>query len=531
MCHNLEDNKVYTKPAPKVYKLKYIVTQDMIETEQPKHQDLLPLITRCDLFDSIKVDGEEIDLSTKERTPKVFNYDYGAIRNDVNTLVFSNSYYNDEYVLTKHFDSPTEGEIEVTWNNDVNDLNGAFYECVTLQSIPDNLFENFAPSVSLSYLFYDCYSLETADVSYLNTDNVKYMNDMFYNCKKISQLELSNWNTDNVISMTEPEIFPYESGTFCGCESLVSLGENNGKNLFNGNITSMKCLFYNCTKLEHLDTSNWNTSKVTNMYATFENCKVLNDIDVSKWNTSNVTNMFRLFGHCDNIVNLEVSDWNTANVTDFSGVFYSCGSLRNLGQTNVSNWNLSNASRIAYFFANDEFIEELDVSNWNVSNITDFSYIFYLLENVNKLEVSNWDVSRGTTFASMFERCRRITTFGEGSLSKWRLNNTTDLNKTFSLITSGNLDYLDVSNVNMSKVTDVSSMFRQLDTSLLDLSNWSTSDLANITTDKMSAMFYAINIDTIRCKQDVKDWIISNSQYNSLPESYKTDESKWEIVN
>lgn len=505
MCHNLEDNKVYTKQAPKVYKLKYIVTQDMIETEQPKHQDLLPLITRCDLFDSIKVDGEEIDLSTKERTPKVFNYDYGAIRNDVNALVFSNLYYNDDYVLTKHFDSPTEGEIEVTWNNDVNDLNGAFYECMTLQSIPDNLFENFEPNVSLSYLFYDCYSLETADVSYLNTDNVKYMNDMFYNCKKISQLELSNWNTSNAISMTEQSMFPYESGMFCGCESLTSLGETNGKNLLDGNISSMKCMFYNCNKLENLDTSIWNTSNVTNMYAVFENCKSLNDIDVSKWNTANVTNMYRLFGHCDNIVNLEVSDWNTANVTDFSGVFYTCGSLRNLGKTNVSNWNLSNATDIRYIFANDEFLEEIDVSKWDVSN--------------------------GVFFLSTFERCRRVTTFGDGSLSGWKTNKAKNTENMFCYITNGDLDYLDVSNMNMSNVTEANKMFRQLNTSLLDLSNWSASDLANITTDKMSMMFYSINIDTIRCKEDVKDWIISNSQYNSLPEYYKTDESKWEIVN
>ena len=60
-------------------------------------------------------------------------------------------------------------------------------------------------------------------------------------------------------------------------------------------VTSMSRTFYDCTSLQSLDASNWDTSSVTNMQSTFHSCTSLQSLDVSDWDTSSVTTMFATF--------------------------------------------------------------------------------------------------------------------------------------------------------------------------------------------------------------------------------------------
>ena len=79
----------------------------------------------------------------------------------------------------------------------------------------------------MSYMFYNCSSLTSLDLSSFNTSKVTDMNSTFSNCSSLTSLALSNFNTSNVASMTS--------------------------------------MFYNCSSLNSLDLSNFDTSKVTNM--------------------------------------------------------------------------------------------------------------------------------------------------------------------------------------------------------------------------------------------------------------------------
>ena len=52
-----------------------------------------------------------------------------------------------------------------------------------------------------NYLFYNCYTLTSLNLSNFSTQNVTNMRYMFYNCKSLTSLDLSNFNTQNVTNM------------------------------------------------------------------------------------------------------------------------------------------------------------------------------------------------------------------------------------------------------------------------------------------------------------------------------------------
>ena len=70
--------------------------------------------------------------------------------------------------------------------------------------------------VNLNGLFYNCSSLiSLPDIPKWNTSKVKDMHGLFYNCfSLISIPDISKWNTNNVIDMSE---------LFYNCSSLISL--------------------------------------------------------------------------------------------------------------------------------------------------------------------------------------------------------------------------------------------------------------------------------------------------------------------
>ena len=116
---------------------------------------------------------------------------------------------------------------------------------------------------NLSYMFYDCSSLKSIDLSSFNTNNVTNMRCMFYHCSSLKSIDLSSFNTNNV--------------------------------------TDMSYMFSNCSSLKSIDLSSFNTNKVTDMYAMFSNCSSLNSIDLSSFNTNNVTYMYSMFYDCSSL--------------------------------------------------------------------------------------------------------------------------------------------------------------------------------------------------------------------------------------
>ena len=72
-----------------------------------------------------------------------------------------------------------------------------FYNCSSLKSIDLSSF-NTNNVTNMSYMFYNCFSLKSIDLSLFNTNNVINMSYMFYNCSSLKSIDLSKFNTNNV---------------------------------------------------------------------------------------------------------------------------------------------------------------------------------------------------------------------------------------------------------------------------------------------------------------------------------------------
>lgn len=103
------------------------------------------------------------------------------------------------------------------------------------------------------------------------------------------------------------------------------------------NITQMHELFSECTEVEMIDITGWNTSNVytmDNMFgykAELKTIKGIEDLDVS-----NVTDMSYMFVCCYSLETIDLSKWKPVEITDVRGMFSDCGNLESIG--NIDHW-------------------------------------------------------------------------------------------------------------------------------------------------------------------------------------------------
>ena len=88
------------------------------------------------------------------------------------------------------------------------------------------------------------------------------------------------------------------------------------------------------------------------------------------------------------------------------------------------------------------------------NNGTDMSHLFHGYQGIN-LDVSNLDVSNATDISSMFDVCHYLQTLT--GLNTWDTKNVTNMGSMFYNCTS--LTSLDLSSFDTSKVTDMIMMF------------------------------------------------------------------------
>lgn len=61
---------------------------------------------------------------------------------------------------------------------------------------------NTSKVTNMSFMFNNCYKLNTLNLSRFNTSNVENMSGMFWNCKQLSNLDILHFNTEQVTNMS-----------------------------------------------------------------------------------------------------------------------------------------------------------------------------------------------------------------------------------------------------------------------------------------------------------------------------------------
>ncbi len=236
---------------------------------------------------------------------------------------------------------------------------------------------------------------------------------MFYNCSKIQSLNLSSFNTSN--------------------------------------ITSMLYMFYSCTSLTSLNISSFDTSKVTSFENMFYNCSSITSIDVSNFDTSLATTIAGMFGSCSSLINLDVSNFKTSNVQSMQRLFSGCTNLQNI---NVSNFDTLNVTMMDSMFSGCNSLTYLDLSHFNTSKVTKMNSMFSSCQNITSLDLSNFNTTLVDTFYNMFHGCTQLVNL---DISSFNTSNVKDMSYMFR--NCSNLTYIDVSNFNTSKVSTMAWMF------------------------------------------------------------------------
>ena len=200
------------------------------------------------------------------------------------TLTF---YYDNQRSSREGSESRTY-DLNTDYNDPVWSVDGAYASATNV--VFDSSFASVYPSTTYSW-FINMNNLQTiTGMEYLNTSEVTDMSYMFANCTSLKSLDLSHFNTAKV--------------------------------------TNMVGMFISCTSLTSLNLSSFNTSKVTKMFNMFNGCYSLNSLNLSSFNTSNVTSMGQMFYGCENLKTIYVGDgWSTTAVTDSDNMFAICDNL------------------------------------------------------------------------------------------------------------------------------------------------------------------------------------------------------------
>ena len=297
----------------------------------------------------------------------------------------------------------------------VADIKRNFENGTIVHIVFDKSFSTYTPT-SLYRFFMNLTKLETiTGLEYLNTANVTDMSYMFFNCSSLTSLDVTHFNTAKVTNM---------SFMFSRCSSLISLDVTH----FNtANVTDMYEMFSSCSSLTSLDVTNFNTANVTDMNGMFSSCSKLTSLDVTNFNTANVTDMSYMFCNCVALTSLDVTNFNTANVTRMTRMFLSCSSLTSL---DVTNFNTAKVTDMSYMFSNCLALTSLYLTNFNTENVTNMEKMFSLCQALTTIYASSKFVTtRVSNSSGMFSKCKKLK--GE---EEWT-NKATD--KTYAKIEGG----------------------------------------------------------------------------------------------
>ena len=410
------------------------------------------------------------------------------------------------YYLTK---LETITGLEYLNTENVTDMSYMFDNCSSLTSLDVTHF-NTAKVTNMKYMFANSSSLTSLDVTHFNTANVSDMSSMFSGCTNLTSLDVTKFNTANVTDM---------SRMFYNCQTLPSLDVTK----FNtANVSEMSGMFYNCSKLTSLDVTNFNTEKVTNMTSMFSKCQTLTSLYLTNFNTEKVTNMNSMFSGCQALTTIYASSkFVTTQVSNSSGMFYNCEKLK--GEEVWKNDKATDKTyakieggyfsggiprvkyadgTLTFFLTSKETLGEneygiyggLGTPDWvwqnpNVTNVTKVVFDpafanarptncnewFQNYVNLTSIEgIEYLNTSQVTDMHNMFYNCYYLQTI---DFSGFDTRKVKDMSNMF--YNCGSLKSLDISNFNTSEVTNMRSMFYHcIGLTTLDLSHLNTSKVS-----------------------------------------------------
>ena len=182
---------------------------------------------------------------------------------------------------------------------------------------------------------------------------------------------------------------------------------------------------FRCRYLIHANLLNLNS--LTSIYQMFDACNCLQKIDgLETWDTKNVTSMESTFAGCYKLSDLsKIENWDVSSVIYLKQTFLDCFSIKEL---NLSKWEISsNCINLQFMFRGTKCLKIIYVPKGDYSNVfatdlirdsycekiifnsdfssSSFGYFFYQALNLKEIDLSNVNTSRVQNLSNMFLNC------------------------------------------------------------------------------------------------------------------------------
>ena len=358
-----------------------------------------------------------------------------------------------------------------------------FFYCSNLTTIEGIEYFNTENVTNMRYMFDDCKSLKSLDLTNFNTENVTDMYSMFASCTSLESLDLTNFNTAKVTNM---------ESMFQSCYALKTIYASD--KFVTDQVTESTCMFSDCFNLKDYTSSKEDHTYANcgptgyftygRGYAMFDNAtetltfsykgfkpegayelneggnnpewisknsyvkKVVFDASFAK---ARPTSCYYWFRGCDMLTQIEgIEHLNTEEVTDMSWMFMDCRGLTSL---DVSHFNTQKVTNMEHMFNRCSGLTSLDVSSFNTENVTNMTCIFLGCSGLTSLDVSHFNTKKVTDMSCMFYECGKLTSL---DVSHFNTGNVTDMS--FMFFNCSALTLLDLTNFNTAKVVDMGGM-------------------------------------------------------------------------
>ena len=328
-----------------------------------------------------------------------------------------------------------------------------FDYCPNLTTIEGIEYFNTENVTNMRYMFCDCRSLKSLDLTNFNTENVTDMYYMFHNCTSLESLDLTNFNTAKVTNM---------KGMFSSCYALKTIYASD--KFVTDQVTESTCMFSDCLNLKDYSSSKEDhtyancgpigyftygrgyamfddaTGTLTFSYKGFKpegayelneggnnpewiskNSYVKKVVFDASFANARPTSCNEWFFSCSNLTTIEgIEYFNTENVTNMRNMFGHCESLKSL---DLTNFNTENVENMSFMFRDCYALESLDLSSFNTAKVTSMSRMFYICKALTTIYASDKFVTNKVTNGNdMFYGCEKLNGY-DGSKTNYKYAN------------------------------------------------------------------------------------------------------------
>ena len=326
-------------------------------------------------------------------------------------------------------------------------------------NVRDVLSIDFTGIIKASSLLSGCVNLKTLNLTNVDVSSIEDMYGMFRDCTNLTFVNITGWDTSNVTDM---------GGMFRGCTKLKEIRGISDLNV--NNVERFSELFYNCTSLESVDLSSWNTGNAIELHGMFKGCNLDVFTGIETLNVSSAKDLNNIFASTKSEKILNLSRWNVV-AESVNEAFLNA----NLLGLVAPNWIIEDdePSTVRSIFGNAN-IGSIDIPGWNLLSFNRSSYIFNNC-NCDSLNVSDWTFGPYcTSLSGLFWGCYASII----DISTWTIEGTvTAVTNMFAYSRVTDIIGLNGNIIN-SSVTDMSGLFEGCyNLTSIDTSDWDCSNV------------------------------------------------------